>query len=247
AVLRTGRRAVVYVALPDRDRPTFEGREIVLGPKAGQVYIVRSGLTEGERVVTHGAFKIDSALQILAKPSMMNPEGGGPVPGHNHGGVTATVTTPAGGSGSDSLMLAPDLAAQVMPAYFDLHAALAADNLPAAREALSAMMQVTGHQGALPDLIHPLLAADDLDNIRRPHFETISNALIAAVRADPTAFTGDVVLMHCPMVYEDRGADWLQSDETLLNPYFGAMMLTCGNMRENLTATDESDHSGHAH
>ena len=247
AVLRTGLRAVIYVALPDRDRPTFEGREIVLGPKAGQVYIVRSGLTEGERVVTHGAFKIDSALQILAKPSMMNPEGGGPVPGHNHGGVTATVTTPAGGSGSDSLMLAPDLAAQVMPAYFDLHAALAADNLPAAREALSAMMQVTGHQGALPDLIHPLLAADDLDNIRRPHFETISNALIAAVRADPTAFTGDVVLMHCPMVYEDRGADWLQSDETLLNPYFGAMMLTCGNMRENLTATDESDHSGHAH
>ncbi|MDP6439809.1 MAG: DUF3347 domain-containing protein, partial [Candidatus Brocadiia bacterium] len=40
-------------------------------------YIVRHGLAEDETVVTNGAFKIDSALQILAKPSMMTPEGGG--------------------------------------------------------------------------------------------------------------------------------------------------------------------------
>ncbi len=77
AVLVTGTRAIVYVELPERDKPTYEGREIVLGPRAGSYYIVRSGLKEGQRVVTKGNFKIDSALQIQAKPSMMTPEGGG--------------------------------------------------------------------------------------------------------------------------------------------------------------------------
>ena len=82
SVLRTGKRAVVYVEKPNSDRPTYEGREVVLGPRAGDYFIVKTGLDAGERVVTKGAFKIDSALQIQAKPSMMNPEGGGPAPGH---------------------------------------------------------------------------------------------------------------------------------------------------------------------
>ncbi len=77
AALITGTRAIVYIELPKRDKPTYEGREIVLGPRAGNYYIVRSGLKEGDRVVTRGNFKIDSALQIQAKPSMMTPEGGG--------------------------------------------------------------------------------------------------------------------------------------------------------------------------
>lgn len=74
APLVTGRRAVVYVAVPGAPG-TYEGREIVLGPRAGDHYLVRSGLEEGERVVVHGNFKIDSAIQILARPSMMTPEG----------------------------------------------------------------------------------------------------------------------------------------------------------------------------
>ena len=74
APLITGTRAVVYVQVPNAEKPTYEGRQIVLGPRAGDYYIVRSGLAEGEIVVTNGSFKIDSALQIQAKPSMMNPE-----------------------------------------------------------------------------------------------------------------------------------------------------------------------------
>ncbi|MBN1795111.1 MAG: efflux RND transporter periplasmic adaptor subunit [Sedimentisphaerales bacterium] len=75
APLITGKRAVVYVKLPDPNRPIFEGREVVLGPRAGDYYIVKEGLSEGEIVVTNGSFKIDSALQIQAKPSMMSPQG----------------------------------------------------------------------------------------------------------------------------------------------------------------------------
>ena len=86
APLLTGKRAVVYVAVPDHEG-TFEGREVVLAPRTGDFYVVRSGLTEGEMVVTRGNFKIDSALQIMARPSMMTP-GDAPAPsahaGHNH-------------------------------------------------------------------------------------------------------------------------------------------------------------------
>ncbi len=84
--LITGMRAVVYVKKPETQVPTFEGREVVLGPRAGDYYVVVSGLSEGEVVVTHGNFKIDSALQIQAKPSMMSPEGGtlSMPAGHNH-------------------------------------------------------------------------------------------------------------------------------------------------------------------
>lgn len=72
APLITGARAVVYVEVPGTNSPTYEGREVTLGPKAGDFYIVRSGLSEGEQVVTQGAFKLDAELQIRAKPSMMS-------------------------------------------------------------------------------------------------------------------------------------------------------------------------------
>lgn len=76
SVLSTGERAIVYVRIPDKNEPVFEGREIVLGPKAGDFFIVKNGLAEGELVVTKGAYKLDSELQIKARPSMMNQNAG---------------------------------------------------------------------------------------------------------------------------------------------------------------------------
>jgi Cu(I)/Ag(I) efflux system membrane fusion protein len=84
APLVTGKRAVVYVAVPERDG-VFEGRDVVLGPRAGAYYVVKEGLREGEQVVSRGGFKIDSSLQIQGKPSMMNPEGGAAPAVHQHG------------------------------------------------------------------------------------------------------------------------------------------------------------------
>lgn len=95
APLITGKRAVVYVKKPGTEHPTFEGRQIVLGPRAGDFYIVKEGLAEGERVVTSGGFKIDSALQIQAKPSMMNPEGEAMPRAHQHGEHAPAPGTPA--------------------------------------------------------------------------------------------------------------------------------------------------------
>jgi Cu(I)/Ag(I) efflux system membrane fusion protein len=238
AVLQTGKRAVVYVEKPNAERPTYDGREIVLGPRAGDNYIVISGLESGDRVVTNGAFKIDSALQIQAKPSMMNPSGGGQNPGHNHGGEA-----PKSGQvdhsqhkGMTMLEISDELAPKLLSPYLAMQSALASDALDTAKAKAKDMMKVTGHSGALPELLHNMLAAATLEAFRKPYFETLSNTMIAAVKANPDAFAGGLYLMHCPMVYEDRGADWLQSDQKLMNPYYGSMMLHCGELKEAINS-----------
>jgi Cu(I)/Ag(I) efflux system membrane fusion protein len=107
APLLTGKRAVVYVEIPNDEGPLYEGREVELGPRAGDFYVVKSGLSEGELVVTNGAFKIDSELQIQAKPSMMSPEGGASPAGHgSHGGTMSS--GPAGGSETRAAHVPPD-------------------------------------------------------------------------------------------------------------------------------------------
>jgi Cu(I)/Ag(I) efflux system membrane fusion protein len=83
AVLWTGKRSIVYVKQPG-DEPVFKIREIELGPQLGNSYVVTSGLTDGEEIVTEGAFSVDAAAQLEGKPSMMTPEGGIVSPAHNH-------------------------------------------------------------------------------------------------------------------------------------------------------------------
>jgi Cu(I)/Ag(I) efflux system membrane fusion protein len=75
APLITGKRAIVYVETPGKPG-TFVAREVALGPRAKGYFVVLRGLHEGEKVVVNGNFKIDSAVQILAKPSMMEHAGG---------------------------------------------------------------------------------------------------------------------------------------------------------------------------
>ena len=71
APLITGTRALVYVEIGER---VFEGREVTLGPRAGDLIVVESGLAVDETVVVNGAFRIDAAMQISGRPSMMNTE-----------------------------------------------------------------------------------------------------------------------------------------------------------------------------
>lgn len=230
AVLQTGKRALVYVEVPDRERPTYEGREIVLGPRAGDSYIVVSGLTDGEQVVTNGAFKLDSALQLLAKPSMMS----GPDPN----ALPEIDATPE----------MRDAMGKLLREYFPIWQALAGDDLPSAKTAAGKLESATHQFHGLPgsaeasDFFESTLAtlsksageiaeSVDLDEARRA-FEHVSNAMVRAVRAVGLSEDSSAHLAFCPMAFEGRRADWLQNDKELLNPYFGAAMLRCGEFEE---------------
>lgn len=86
AVLWTGKRAVVYVRLPDTDTPTFRMREVTLGPALGGAYVVLDGLSDGEEIVTNGVFSIDASAQLEGKRSMMNENAPGIAPMTGHQG-----------------------------------------------------------------------------------------------------------------------------------------------------------------
>jgi membrane fusion protein, copper/silver efflux system len=260
APLLTGRRAVVYVQVPGTDRPTFEPRDVLLGPRAGDWYVVEEGLAEGELVVVRGAFKIDSELQIRGQPSMMQPEGGAP-PVHDHGGhgehaghaaaapPASRPAAPAAGPHDVPAEFRTGLGALVQ-AQFALVRALANDDPDAARQTLLAIDEAL-HQidaGALAgnaarrdwnrlartmhDALGDIGRAPGLDGQRR-HFETFSDALTAAVQGFGIEGAGPVYRAVCPMV-QGRDGYWLQDEETIANPYYGEAMLRCGWIEETI-------------
>jgi len=104
AVLWTGKRSIVYVKQAEADEPVFKMREIELGPMLGDSYVVVSGLSEGEEIVTNGTFSVDAAAQLAGKPSMMNPSGGVSSTGHNHGSMEGNGQKPGqiSGTGHDN-------------------------------------------------------------------------------------------------------------------------------------------------
>ncbi|NTW32838.1 MAG: efflux RND transporter periplasmic adaptor subunit, partial [Bacteroidetes bacterium] len=75
AVLWTGKRSIVYIKKLVNEESVFSIREIELGPMLGNSYVITSGLTEGEEIVTQGTFSVDAAAQLEGKPSMMNTKG----------------------------------------------------------------------------------------------------------------------------------------------------------------------------
>ncbi|MCB1234932.1 MAG: efflux RND transporter periplasmic adaptor subunit [Verrucomicrobiae bacterium] len=233
AVLLTGKRAVVYVETPDTELPTYEGREIVLGARAGDFYLVESGLKEGERIVAEGAFKIDSALQIVAKPSMMSPDAGG------EESDTGAAFAPGEIDPAFQGQLSP-----VLDRYLEIHAALAGDDLAPARKAAAvlvegldatdmALLAEKPHEFWMGELIPMREAAaalsrsPDLD-AARGEFHRLSDRLIAVARAFDPPSAKPLSVVHCPMAFQNRGADWLQNGAEIRNPYFGARMLKCG-------------------
>jgi membrane fusion protein, copper/silver efflux system len=72
ALLWSGKRSLVYVKLPGTEYPAFEMRELVLGPRLGDMYLVENGLDAGEEIVTNGVFAVDASAQLSGNFSMMS-------------------------------------------------------------------------------------------------------------------------------------------------------------------------------
>ncbi len=82
AVMWTGERSVVYIKSIVSNKVNFKLREVTLGASLGDAYIIKEGLSTGEEIVVNGTFTVDAASQLAGKPSMMSPEGGKAVTGH---------------------------------------------------------------------------------------------------------------------------------------------------------------------
>jgi Cu(I)/Ag(I) efflux system membrane fusion protein len=235
APLFTGRRSIVYVELPNADRPTYQIREVRLGPRLGESYPVVAGLNDGDRVVTEGAFVLDADLQIRGGESMMlraDDRDVGPW---------------------DRALPAPDALraglAQVVRAYLDAQAALARDALPDAHAAatrmgaaIDAVRPRASHEPAvawraIADAMRPnaahLAGALTLEDARGS-FEALSTQLLALLRTFGNPLGDELRVVHCSMAENTQTGTWVQLGDVADNPYLGAQMRTCGDVRMRL-------------
>lgn len=71
-----------------------------------------------------------------------------------------------------------------------------------------------------------LVAAGDVETTRQA-FAALSIAIVPAVKTFGNGGQA-LYLQHCPMAFDNAGADWVSASEEISNPYYGEAMLTCG-------------------
>ncbi|MDC3379350.1 DUF3347 domain-containing protein, partial [Planctomycetota bacterium] len=206
-----------------------------LGSRVGRAYIIESGLEEGELVVTNGAFKIDSALQLQARPSRSQPR-------------DANADTSEEPQVVERIEASTEFLAALSPVYraaLDTQEALAADDVATARIGLGALKEAIAGvdmglarspahmawgrlaarlSGAVGDLAETPTIED-----ARAVFGQVS-PLMLELEQRLGHSEGELYEVFCPMALEGKGAAWLQADDTVNNPFFGASMLRCGDV-----------------
>lgn len=229
AVLWTGERSLVYVKTSP-DEPVFEMREVKLGTSLGDSYQVISGLEGGEELVANGTFTVDAAAQLQGKKSMMN--------------KTATKQDP-----SEMKMELPETFQKdfttVLDAYFELKDSFVNSNVEAAKASAYKMLEEirglktsslgsmeVSHLSKMKEMLEAILENDNMEN-QRDHFIILSENMIA-ITSNLENMDTSIYVQHCPMANNNQGADWLSLSEEIENPYYGEVMLNCGDVSKKL-------------
>ena len=238
AVLWTGKRSLVYVKTSPNE-PIFEMREVELGIKNGDIYTIVDGLSNGEEVVINGTFTVDAAAQLQGKRSMMS--------GEDPSQEVAKIELEDIGRQEVPLKFQEQLKA-VFDAYMVVENALVNDKATTEEEATTLLHNIEevdmrllkeepGHSHWMvlgEGLQEAALAISKTSDIQeqRDYFFDLSTYLINAVQT--YGINKKVYVDYCPMVNNDTGAHWLSNEEGILNPYYGASMLTCGWVDEEI-------------
>lgn len=67
---------------------------------------------------------------------------------------------------------------------------------------------------------------------QRASFDTLSENIYQLIKVSKTETP--VYYQHCPMANDGKGANWLSKENTIKNPYYGSMMLSCGKVVETI-------------
>jgi len=127
-------------------------------------------------------------------------------------------------------LVAPYLQIQAGLASDDLAASVsAADQLAKALEAAPVEADAQATVTALRASTTGIRSAKDLKAARK-QFPALSSELQLLVEHVGTTGKTPLFRAYCPMASDGKGghANWLQADETIMNPYYGAQMLHCG-------------------
>ena len=240
AVMWTGGRSIVYVKKEMDSGVYFVMKEVALGASLGQEYIILEGLEEGEELATNGTFSIDAAAQLVGKASMMNPEG----KKKNSSDDSEQEIEKVAFSDASKMELKP-----LFAKYIELKTALVNDNFEGSHQASLDMMRILEridmgvfegeshmvwmkYEKRLQKNIKQANETEDISGLRTA-FKPLSRDLIDLVK---TMDSIDLPLFieYCPMAENNTGADWLSTEAEIRNPYFGASMLGCGEVKEEI-------------
>jgi membrane fusion protein, copper/silver efflux system len=226
AVMWTGKRSLVYVKSETETGVNFIMREITLGPSLGDSYLVESGLNEGEEIAVSGTFSIDAAAQLAGKASMMMPP------------ESKTMEVPKAFREQVTV---------VANAYFDVKNALVNDDAETTQKAAGeitgtikkvdmSLLEGNAHnhwmalQKQLEEASNMISATANIEK-QREHFNMLSEAILETTESFGLEID-KTYRLFCPMAFNDKGAFWLSESDEILNPYFGDMMLRCGEVKQ---------------
>lgn len=260
APLLTGKRAIVYLQKEKKKYDSSSGEmkvvqrlyyavEVKLGPRTGDYYVVLSGLEEGQMVVSHGVFKIDSALQIMAKPSMMSPphqkSTSEKTPSSQENSSEKTIAISGKYWNANALHHQP--LKEFIAAYIHIGNIMAQDQVKGIHKYKKTMVKALAKINAqtmtsdsqLSQKIKSQLSTlrqvlmemhgEDITQLRRDYFD-ISNTLIAYIKDFGHLYSSDLYVVYCSMYRYDLGGHWIQDNKRVNNPYFGSEMLRCGDV-----------------
>jgi Cu(I)/Ag(I) efflux system membrane fusion protein len=252
AVLWTGVRSVVYLKT-NPNTPVFEMREIRIGNLIGATYEVLEGLNNGDEIVTNGTFTVDAVAQLQGKKSMMNKEGGKVMTGHE-GHLDVKEMTSVKNEGhtnmNERIKVSKDFQNQlkvIFNDYINLKDILVKNdsknvviaskkivaNLSKIEMKLLTAKEAHNHWMLLEkEIKRAAVSISKTANIKRQrnHFKQLSLHLINAIQL--FGVNEKVFVAFCPMSDNNKGAYWLSKEEKVINPYFGDVMLTCGEVKQ---------------
>jgi Cu(I)/Ag(I) efflux system membrane fusion protein len=237
ALLWAGGTSYVWVKTTDE---TFEIREVRPGMRTANGWLIARGLNGGEEIAVQGVFRLDAAAQLSGRTSMLNRA----APRTENGagdeakwmkrllsGTHETIKTSALNQKTAKQLN------EVAEKYLAMTAALVQSDFKTAKKSAKEAAKL----GEGIQLTEPLLLEDwklvqkglkeaanaaDLTGMRK-NLNLLSMAFAELLEQTPR--NGETLyLQYCPMARNDVGGFWLSRSEAILNPYFGASMLECG-------------------
>jgi membrane fusion protein, copper/silver efflux system len=213
AVLRDGRRTVVYV---EKSPGAYEQRIVRTGRVGDAGIEILDGLKEGERVVAQGNLMIDAEAQLrgsVAAPQSMT-----------------ALSKPV----AQEFLRQLAQVSEALAADDEVAAIQAGQKL----QNLATSIEKTG-EPQIDQLVAQLketpriAAAGDLKALRQSFLPWSTAGADLALALKRGGQASNVTVFECPMTGDSfpgapAKAKWVQSGADIRNPYFGAEMLSCG-------------------
>lgn len=138
---------------------------------------------------------------------------------------------------------------EVIDAYLQIKDALVKDDEQATNKAVDLMYEKVAlvipsklagngleawknHQNLYEQKLKEMKHIKGLEN-KRSYFSHVSEIVYCTIKSFGIK-EGNLYAIFCPMAFDGKGAYWINNSKVVQNPYFGAKMPTCGEIKETL-------------